>query len=96
MRVCTNLAFQKSNDQLEKEVLAILEFLEEKDDRKHGPFFINGQNAWLKYRNEHCNLYYQQYRGGTLAPIIYMDCLKRQTDKRLEELEAVKELIFFE
>lgn len=46
------------------------------------------QNAWLKYRDTNCDFVADQYKGGTMRPMIYAGCLEDLTKKRTAELRA--------
>jgi len=95
MRRCAHLAFEKSHRNLEKEIEAIQAFLVEKQKAEQRWLFITSQNHWMQFRNQHCSIYWRQYQGGSLQPLIFTDCLTRLTDKRLEEITEIKELILF-
>ena len=44
------------------------------------------QTAWLKYRDTNCDFVADQYKGGTMRPMIYAGCLEGVTKKRTSEL----------
>jgi uncharacterized protein YecT (DUF1311 family) len=44
------------------------------------------QSAWLKYRDSNCEFVADQYKGGTMRPMIYGYCLADITKKRTGEL----------
>lgn len=50
------------------------------------------QTSWLKYRDTNCDFVADQYKGGTMRPMIYAGCLADVTKKRTSELrEQIKE-----
>ena len=50
------------------------------------------QTAWLKYRDTNCDFVADQYKGGTMRPMIYAGCLADVTKNRTSELrEQIKE-----
>lgn len=50
------------------------------------------QTAWLKYRDTNCDFVADQYKGGTMRPMIYAGCLADVTKKRTGELrEQIKD-----
>ena len=50
------------------------------------------QVAWLKYRDTNCDFVADQYKGGTMRPMIYAGCLEDVTKKRTTELrEQIKD-----
>lgn len=48
----------------------------------------NAQTAWLKYRDTNCEFVADQYKGGTMRPMIAAICLADVTDNRTRELTA--------
>ena len=46
------------------------------------------QTAWLKYRDANCEFVGDQYKGGTMRPMIAAICLTDVTDSRTKELTA--------
>ena len=46
------------------------------------------QTAWLKYRDANCEFVADQYKGGTMRPMIAAICLTDVTDNRTKELTA--------
>ena len=50
------------------------------------------QLAWITYRDANCDFVADQYKGGTMRPMIAAICLAETTNNRTTELEAqVKE-----
>jgi|SRR5207302_271917 len=48
----------------------------------------NAQLAWLKYRDANCEFVADQYKGGTIRPMIAAICLADVTANRTTELRA--------
>ncbi len=46
------------------------------------------QNAWLKYRDTNCDFVADQFKGGTMRPMVAAMCLTEITDNRSKELAA--------
>jgi uncharacterized protein YecT (DUF1311 family) len=44
------------------------------------------QTAWLKYRDTNCAFVADQYKGGTIRPMIYALCLADMTRNRTAEI----------
>jgi len=44
------------------------------------------QTAWLKYRDTNCEFVADQYKGGTMRPMILGYCLAEMTTNRTAEL----------
>jgi uncharacterized protein YecT (DUF1311 family) len=45
------------------------------------------QTAWLKYRDAHCEFVADQYKGGSMRPMIHAFCLADVTRDRTTELK---------
>lgn len=46
------------------------------------------QTAWIKYRDANCDFVADQYKGGTIRPMIYALCLADVTRNRTTELKS--------
>lgn len=46
------------------------------------------QIAWLKYRDTNCEFVADQYKGGSIRPMIYGLCMADVTRNRTSELKA--------
>ena len=46
----------------------------------------DAQTAWLKYRDANCDFVADQYKGGTIRPMIHANCLADVTRNRTAEL----------
>ena len=46
------------------------------------------QLAWLKFRDANCEFMADQYKGGTIRPMIAAICLAEVTDARTNELKS--------
>jgi uncharacterized protein YecT (DUF1311 family) len=47
----------------------------------------DAQNAWLKYRDANCEFVADQYKGGSMRPMIAAICLADVTHNRTTELK---------
>jgi uncharacterized protein YecT (DUF1311 family) len=48
----------------------------------------NAQLAWLKYRDANCDFVADEYKGGSMRPMIAAICLADVTNNRTTELKA--------
>jgi len=46
------------------------------------------QTAWIKYRDLNCDFVGDQFKGGTMRPTVYANCLADMTRKRTTELRT--------
>jgi len=44
------------------------------------------QREWIKFRDAECEFAEDEYRGGSIRPLIYWTCQKRLTEARTAEL----------
>lgn len=47
----------------------------------------NAENAWIKYRDLHCEFVGDQYKGGSMRPMIVGMCLADVTRNRTTEIK---------
>ncbi len=45
------------------------------------------QRQWIHYRDLHCAAVRAQYEGGTISPMMFMECMTETTNHRIEELK---------
>lgn len=48
---------------------------------------VTSQEAWSVYREKECNFVEQYFKGGTLQPAIWSDCMREESERRLQNLE---------
>ena len=49
------------------------------------------ERTWISYRDIQCKAAAQQYEGGSMAPMIYSQCLTTVTDHRTADLKSIYE-----
>ena len=49
------------------------------------------ERAWLSYRDIQCKAAAQQYAGGSMAPMIYSQCLTTLSQHRTADLKSIYE-----
>lgn len=49
------------------------------------------ERTWMSYRDIQCKAAAQQYEGGSMAPMIYSQCLRTLTEHRTADLKSVYE-----
>lgn len=47
---------------------------------------IQAEQAWIQYRDRHCDYEASYFEGGSMQPTIYAGCLESLTRERIEEL----------
>lgn len=51
------------------------------------PLLASSQEAWSVYREKECNFVEQYFKGGTLQPALWADCMREKSEWRLQNLE---------
>jgi|SRR5580765_701625 len=49
------------------------------------------ERTWISYREIQCKAAAQQYEGGSMAPMIYSQCLTTVTEHRTADLKSIYE-----
>jgi uncharacterized protein YecT (DUF1311 family) len=91
-RICTNLAFQKSDSLLVLIYDSLLNKAQRKSVDSLTARIIKLQADWRKFRDDHCAIIYDSYKNcGTchMRSIAYLNCLKALTDDRIKELREL-------
>ena len=84
MNICAGQEYKTADAALNRvyqQLVAKLE-PEEKSQLKEA------QTAWIKYRDTNCEFVADQYKGGSMRPMIYGLCLADVTRNRTSELKA--------
>ena len=84
MNQCAGNAYKAADGELNqvyRKLVAMLE-AEEKVQLKVA------QTSWLKYRDAHCDFVGDQYKGGSIRPMIHAFCLADVTRNRTTELKG--------
>ena len=49
------------------------------------------QRIWIKYRDAHCDCLGNMFEGGSIAPMIMSNCLRKLTEERTAHLKSILE-----
>ena len=83
MNICAGKEYKEADvvlNQVYRQLIAKLDD-EEKSQLKEA------QTAWLKYRDSNCEFVADQYKGGSIRPMIHGLCLAEMTRNRTSELK---------
>jgi uncharacterized protein YecT (DUF1311 family) len=47
------------------------------------------ERTWISYRDIQCKAAGQQYEGGSMAPMVYSQCLTTVTEHRMADLKSI-------
>jgi len=83
MNMCWGNEYKKADAQLNKTYQELTAMLDDEDKAE----LKTAETAWLKYRDAHCQFVSDQYRGGSIRPMIEAICLADVTGNRTTELK---------
>jgi uncharacterized protein YecT (DUF1311 family) len=82
MNICWGNEYKKADATLNKTYQQLTGMLDEEEKTQ----LKNAENAWLKYRDANCEFVADQYKGGSIRPMIAAICLADVTSNRNTEL----------
>ena len=101
MNRCAWLEFEEADKALNGQWAKTSAVMKERDadygdlyqDGRPGYFavLLEGQRAWLKYRQGHCAAEGYEARGGSMEPMLVSGCMARLTKLRTQELRELVE-----
>ena len=84
---CLERAVIRSDRRINTKVATIFRLLRRKSDRSA---FVDGEQAWLRYRRQSCRAVASKYEGGSAQPILFLDCQKRRNAQHLVDLRDME------
>ena len=84
MNVCAGLSYQQADKNLNQVYRRLIPTLGASQRQK----LVTAQQAWIKFRDTSCTFEKSQFEGGTIAPMIYSNCLTDLTKQRTKQLES--------
>ena len=84
MNRCAGDAYQRADQALNTQWAKVLATFG--DDAESKKLLLDGQRAWLKYRDAQCQLAALDSRGGSIWLLINSGCLASLTRQRVKEL----------
>jgi uncharacterized protein YecT (DUF1311 family) len=84
MNMCWGKEYKAADAQLNKTYQDFMSKLDESEKVQ----LKSAQLAWLKYRDANCEFVADQYKGGTMRPMIAAICLADVTNARVNELKS--------
>ena len=83
MNICWGNEYKKADAALNKTYQELAAMLDEDEKAQ----LKTAENAWLKYRDTNCEFVADQYKGGSIRPMIAAICLADVTSNRTTELK---------
>ena len=84
MTICWRKEYQAADTRLHQVYRQLVSMLGEEEKLE----LKKAQTAWLKYRDANCDFEGNQYKGGSMRPMIYAICLTDMTESRTTELKS--------
>ena len=87
MNICASIAYQNADRKLNQVYRQLLPKLSASRKQK----LISAQQAWIKFRDSSCEFERSAFEGGSIAPMIYSNCLADVTEQRTKDLQRYLE-----
>ena len=84
MNLCAHQEFEASDKKLNQTYQQLLSRLRGEPRR----LLATAQQAWVGYRNTTCAYKYDGYTAGSIASMMYSNCLRQVTERRIKDLES--------
>lgn len=84
MNICAGKAFEAADAVLNQVYQKLMSMLDDAEKAQ----LKEAETAWLKYRDTNCEFVADQFKGGSMRPMIYAGCLADMTKKRTTELRT--------
>jgi uncharacterized protein YecT (DUF1311 family) len=84
MNQCAGKAFRAADATMNQVYRRLVLMLDEDEKAQ----LKEAQTAWLKYRDTNCEFVADQYKGGSIRPLIKATCLGDMTKRRTTELKT--------
>ena len=83
MNICWGNEYKKADASLNKTYQQLAGMLDDEQKAQ----LKTAETAWLKYRDTNCEFVADQYKGGSIRPMIAAICLADVTNSRTTELK---------
>src|SRR5262245_36440691 len=88
MNICAGKAYEAADADLNTAYRKLASMLDDGEKAQ----LKEAENAWIKYRDLNCEFVADQYKGGSIRPMIHGYCLADVTKKRTTEIkDQIKE-----
>jgi uncharacterized protein YecT (DUF1311 family) len=80
---CLERAVGRSDRRIDAKAATIFRLLHHQSDRAA---FVEGEQAWLRYRRRSCTATASVYRGGSAEPVAFLRCEQNRNTRHLADL----------
>ena len=97
LTMCAGQEFEKADKALNAQYKITREAMRRRDAAADEQFkgaeeaLVKAQRAWIAYRDAHCVVEGFEARGGTMEPMVFVQCQAEVTGRRTDELKALAE-----
>src|SRR6185436_15073572 len=84
MNMCAGKAYKEADAELNRVYQKLVAMLDEGEKTQ----LKNVETSWLKYRDANCEFVADQFKGGTMRPMVAGFCLADMTKNRTAELKS--------
>ncbi len=101
MNACAYIEYEKADAEMNAEWKPLLAIMKDRDteferDGDGRPGYVtallDGQRAWIKFRDAHCVSEGYFARGGSMEPMVINGCLEAVTKARTKQLHELLEM----
>ena len=90
MEACLERAIVRSDRRIDAKAATVFSLIRHGSDRAA---FLQGEQAWLRYRRRSCAATASVYRGGSAEPVAYLDCEKNRNMRHLADLVETERVL---
>lgn len=87
LNICSGVDYQRADKQLNQVYNQVRDQLSANRRQQ----LIVAQRAWISFRDADCKFARSEVEGGTMAPLIFNNCLQDMTKKRISELNSYEQ-----
>ncbi|WP_228056019.1 lysozyme inhibitor LprI family protein [Microcoleus sp. LEGE 07076] len=87
LNICSGVDYQQEDKQLNQVYNQVRDQLSANRRQQ----LIVAQRAWISFRDGNCKFAKSEVEGGTMAPLIFNNCLQDTTKKRISELNSYEQ-----
>jgi uncharacterized protein YecT (DUF1311 family) len=87
---CLQRAILASDHRINMRVATIFRLIRRASDRTA---FVEGKQAWLRYRRRSCTATASVYRGGSAEPVAFLSCEKSRNARHLADLADTERVL---
>jgi len=84
MNICAGKAYEAADAELNQVYKKLSSMVDDEEKAQ----LKEAENAWIKYRDLNCDFVADQYKGGSIRPMVHGNCLADVTRNRTKEIKS--------